>query len=402
MSEIKRVGIIFSGGPAPAANAVISAAATAFIRKGVEVIGFLRGYQNLENFSADRPLVEGEHYIKLDIEVVEELRNTQGIIIHNSRANPGKAIKEWADLRDPSKNEKLVNIFKAFDNMEVDALISIGGDDTLKTANFVHRIQQEVEGLRPVKVVHVPKTIDNDYHGIDWTFGFFSAAEWAGKNIQNLMADSYTSGNWFIAEVMGRKAGWLTYAAGIMGEATRMISVEDIEGEVVDLDELAAEISDLVVARQKAGRNWGVICVAEGVADKLPAELKGNEVDNHGNVVLTNVGISKMLSDAAARVHLERTGEKFKFIPQQIGYETRCAPPTGFDVILSTQLGVGACRAMVEEGLSGRMVSVGEMLSLKYVPFEDLIDEETGLTMLKFIEKDSDFQQLARVLERTI
>ncbi len=399
MNKIKHVGIIFSGGPAPAANAVIAAAASAFMRKGIKVTGFLRGYQNLEHYSGKGSLKEGEHYINLDRQCVGDIRNTQGIIIHNSRANPGKAISCWEDLKDPEKNNKLVNIFQNFDDMEIDALISIGGDDTLKTANYVYRIQQAVPGLRPVKVVHVPKTIDNDYHGIDWTFGFFSAAEYAGSSIRNLLADSFTSGNWFVVEIMGRKAGWLTYAAGIMGEATRMISIEDIESDTVDLDELAAEISDLVIARKKAGLNYGVICVAEGVADKLPDELKGNEVDNHGNVVLTNVGISKMLADAASRVHKERTGEKFKFIPQQIGYETRCAKPSGFDVILSSQLGVGACRAMTEEGLSGVMISIGEQMSLKYVDFASLIDEQTGLTRLKFIEKDSDFQVLARILE---
>lgn len=395
--SVQHVGIVFSGGPAPAANAVISSVALACLKHGIKVTGFLYGYTYLENFSPDQPFTRGVHYIELDRDMVEGLRNSQGVVLHNARANPGGAVKRWDDLADPQKNRKLVNIFQAFEHLAIDALVSIGGDDTLKTANFLQRIQTVVPGLRPVKVVHVPKTIDNDYHGIDWTFGFFSAAEYAAQSIRNLMADSFTSGSWFIIEIMGRKAGWLTYAAGMMAEATRMISVEDID--TLDLDRLATEISQLVEARQKAGKNFGAVCVAEGIADKLPDEIRCKEIDSHGNVVLTGLEIGKMLAQRTAEVHLARTGKKVKFIAKQIGYETRCTAPSGFDVILGSQLGLGAYRAMVEQGLSGVMISIGEQMSLKYVPFDTLIDEETGLTKLKFIEKDSDFWRLARILE---
>jgi 6-phosphofructokinase 1 len=396
---VKHVGIVFSGGPAPAANTVISAVAKACLKDGIKVTGFLYGYKFLENYSRDKGLVEGRHYVDIDYDFIEGLRNSQGVIIHNSRANPGGAIRKWADLKDPARNAKLINIFNAFKDMKIDGWVSIGGDDTLKTANFLYRIQKEVKGLRPVRVVHVPKTIDNDYHGIDWTFGFFSAAEHAALNIRNLMADSFTSGSWFIAEIMGRKAGWLTYASAMMADAQKMISVEDIEDERLDLDRLATEISKLVEARKKAGKDFGVVCVAEGVADKLPDEIRMKEIDNHGNVVLTNLEIGKMLCERLAAVHQKRTGDKVKFIPKQIGYETRCTAPSGYDVVMASQLGVGAWRAMACEGLNGVMISLGEQLSLKFVPFKELIDQKTGLTHLKFIEKDSDFYRLARVLE---
>ncbi len=399
--KVRHTGVVFSGGPAPAANAVISSAAVACIKNGIKVTGFLYGYKFLENFSSGSSFREGEHYIKLDMDTVEGLRNSQGVLLHNARVNPGSAIKTWDDLAHPDKNKKLINIFKACAHLKIDALISIGGDDTLKTANYLHRIQAVVPDLRPVKVVHVPKTIDNDYHGIDWTFGFFSAAECAAKIIRNLMADSYSSGSWFIVEIMGRKAGWLTYAAGMMAEATKMISVEDIEEDTLDLDRLALVISKLIEARKKDGKNYGVVCVAEGVADKLPDEIKCKEIDGHGNVVLTGLEIGKMLAERLSQIHHARTGQKVKCIAKQIGYETRCTAPSGFDVILGSQLGTGAYRALAEEGLAGVMISIGEQMSLRYVPFDDLIDEQTGLTKLKFIEKDSDFWRLARFLEFT-
>lgn len=398
-TKVKHIGIVFSGGPAPAANTVISAVAAACLKSGIKVTGFLYGYKFLENYSREKGLIKGKHYIDIDFDLIHGLRNSQGVIIHNSRANPGGAIKKWSDLKDPLKNAKLVNIFNAFEDMKIDGWVSIGGDDTLKTANYLYRIQKEVKGLRPVQVVHVPKTIDNDYQGIDWTFGFFSAAEHAALNIRNLMADSFTSGSWFIAEIMGRKAGWLTYAAAMMAEAPKMISVEDIKEDTLDIDMLAMDISRLVEARKKAGLDFGVVCVAEGIADKLPDELRLKEIDNHGNAVLTNLEIGKMLCERLAEVHKKRTGDKVKFIPKQIGYEVRCTAPNGYDVIMASQLGVGAFRAISEEGLNGVMISLGEQLSLKYVPFTELIDQKSGLTRLKFIERDSDFYKLARILE---
>ncbi len=398
-SQVKHIGIVFSGGPAPAANTVISAVAAASLKCGIKVTGFLYGYKFLENYSRETGLIKGQHYIDIDFNSIHGLRNSQGVIIHNSRSNPGSQIKKFSDLKDPIKNAKLVNIFNAFEDMKIDGWVSIGGDDTLKTANYLYRLQKEVKGLRPVQVVHVPKTIDNDYHGIDWTFGFFSAAEHAALTIRNLMADSFTSGNWFIAEIMGRKAGWLTYAAAMIAEAPKMISVEDIKEDVLDINRLAVEISKLVEARKKAGLDFGVVCIAEGVADKLPDEIRLKEIDNHGNAVLTNLEIGKMLCERLAEVHKKRTGDKVKFIPKQIGYETRCTAPNGYDVVMASQLGVGACRAITEEGLNGVMISLGEQLSLRYVPFKELIDQKSGLTRLKFIEKDSDFWKLARVLE---
>lgn len=397
--HIKHAGILFSGGPAPAANAVISAVSRACIKNNVKITGFLYGYKYLEGFHKEFSPIKGTHYIDLEFPLIDGIRNTKGVLIHNSRANPGASIKSWDDLADPGKNQGLINVFNAFEYYKIDALISVGGDDTLKTANYLYRIQDMVTGLRPVKIVHVPKTIDNDYYGIEWTFGFFSAAEYAGQSIRNLKADSFSSGTWFILELMGRKAGWLAYASGILGEATKIIAVEDIGEETLDLDGLAGNISMLIEARKRDGKNYGVVCIAEGLADKLPDDIKSGEIDSHGNIVLTSVGIGKILAEKVAKMHLDRTGEKVKVIPKQIGYETRCASPSGFDVILGSQLGVGAYRALVEEGLNGVMISIKEQFDLKYVPFEDIIDQKTGRTKIKYIDKENDFWRLARFLE---
>ncbi|HEY5541519.1 MAG TPA: 6-phosphofructokinase [Coriobacteriia bacterium] len=398
MGPIKRVGILFSGGPAPAANAVISAATLSFINAGVSVIGFLDGFQNLEGFSAERPLVRDRDYRCLSRDDVSGIRNEGAIILRTSRANPGKDVSSFDDLRDAEKNAKLRAVYDALDSLEIDALVSIGGDDTLKTANYLYRMQEAVPGLRRVSIVHVPKTIDNDYNGIDWTFGFMSAAQFAGVEIRNLGEDAKSTSAWYVLEVMGRKAGWLTYAAGIAGEATKMVSVEDCT-DVFDLDAAAIEIAELMESRVKDGRKYGVVCVAEGLADKLPDSQRPRATDEHGNTVLGAAQIGRALAEAAEAKYKERTGHSMKVRHKQIGYEARCTDPTAFDVMLASQLGVGASRAVVQEGATGVMVSVEGQLQLTYVPFADLIDPATLKTRVRFIECDSDFYRLARALE---
>lgn len=396
--DIKRVGILFSGGPAPAANAVISAAVLNFLNSGISAYGFLDGYENLERYTPERPLVEGEHYLCMRRNDVSQIRNRKDIVLRTARANPGKKIASFDDLGDPECNAKLRAVYSALDSLGIDALVSLGGDDTLKTANYLYRMQEVLPDLRRLAVVHLPKTIDNDYFGIDWTFGFFSAAHFAATEIRNLGADARSTQVWYVLEIMGRKAGWLTYASGIAGEATRMLSVEDFDGEF-DVRATAEELIDLVLTREHDGRRHGIVCVAEGLADLLPDEQRPQDVDEHGNIMLGSAHVGKMLAEEMERVYAERTGTDVKVRHKQIGYEARCAEPSAFDVLLGTQLGVGAHRAIVEERLTGHMVSVEKQLELKYVPFGELIDPDTLKTRVRLIERDSDLYRLARSLE---
>ena len=110
------------------------------------------------------------------------------------------------------------------------ALVSIVVDDTLKTANFLYEYQKRLPRTSArVRVVHVPKTIDNDYRGIDFTFGFFTAVDFMGKELLNLRADAMATNGYFVVETMGRKAGWLAYGVAIAGEAHLVVGVEDVQ-----------------------------------------------------------------------------------------------------------------------------------------------------------------------------
>ena len=185
--SIKRVGILFSGGPAPAANAVISAATLSFINSGISVVGFYDGFKNLERFSAERPLVERSGLRVPDARrrVGDPQRGARSSCAPRVRIRARRSARSatWPIRR---RTRSCVPCSTLSTRLEIDALVSLGGDDTLKTANYLYRMQEAVPGLRRVRVVHLPKTIDNDYYGIDWTFGFMSAANSRRTEIRNI------------------------------------------------------------------------------------------------------------------------------------------------------------------------------------------------------------------------
>jgi len=383
----KKVGILFSGGPAPSANTVISSTALNFLDAHIQVIGFFKGYEYIQNFdinSPDTQLRENIHFTEIT-KSISQVRNDRGIYLKTSRANPGKNIEKIEDLKDSEKNKKLQNIIHAFEHLRVGALISIGGDDTLKTANFLYNMG--------FPVIHIPKTIDNDYYGIPWTFGYWTAVDTAQKIMLNLKADAQSTESFYIVELMGRKAGWITYAAGIASEAIMMLSGEDILEDTMDLDKICEQIADVILQRRKKEKPYGVIAVAEGLADKLPEELYPKEVDRHGNVMFGKANISRLLSHKVREKYKARTGSEIKITAKQIGYETRAGSPISFDVVLGSMLGYGAFK-FYSESKFGVMVSVNDNFDLVPVPFNDLIDHHTLKTRLRSVPKGSDFYTL--------
>lgn len=423
-SPIKRVAMLFSGGPAPAANAVISTAASSFINHDIEVFGMKHGYSSLVKFGPAYEMQEGRDFLKLDSFRLRRTRNTGGIMIGTARENPGKGVDSLADLNDKQKTAKLRTVYDALCSMEIDALVSIGGDDTLRTANKMKLFQDTLpKNSRRIPVVHVPKTIDNDYNGIDFTFGFFTAVETMAAEIRNLLADAEAGRAYFIVESMGRSAGWLAYGAAIAGEASLVMSVEDLNDEnttteevlnpetgkkevrkIIKFEALIGKIVETMLYREEVeGKEFGVVVLAEGLAEYLPAELlKGVGHDQFGHLNTADADLGKRIAKLVAAEYKSRSkGRSRKVNGVQLGYETRCARPHAFDVILGSQLGVGAYRALVEEGLDGVMISVKGQFDLRYVPFKTLIDKKLK-TVVRFIKQNSDFYKLARFLETNI
>jgi 6-phosphofructokinase 1 len=312
------------------------------------------------------------------------------------------------------------NTYEGLRSLGVDALISIGGDDTLKTANKFKMFQDCLpsDAVR-IPVVHVPKTIDNDYHGIDFTFGYFTACDTLATEIRTLLYDAEATRSYFIAETMGRSAGWLSYGAAIAGEASLVLSVEDITGvyrtsesytdkktgqtrtrEIMNLPKIIERIVKLMKLREADGKRFGVIVLAEGLAELMPFEAVADVPrDDHGHLAISEVMLGRRLAKLVAEAYTKETGKERKINGLQLGYESRCSKPHAFDVLLGSQLGVGAYRALAEERLNGVMVSVEGQLQLRYVPFEELVDPQTLVTVVRYINPESDFYRLARFLE---
>ncbi|MDR1959107.1 MAG: 6-phosphofructokinase [Planctomycetaceae bacterium] len=436
-TDIKKVAILFSGGPAPTANSVIGSAAICFARAGIEVYGMKNGYTHLENYKEGDQLEEGTAYIRLDKMLEEGLRSSRGIIIGTARANPGKMLKHPDDIKDAKKCEPLRNVYKALRSLGVDALISIGGDDTLTTAAKFRLIQKELPaGEKRIKVVHLPKTIDNDYQGIDFTFGYFTAVEFLSYELRNLLADSEATGAGYVCQLMGRKAAWLAYGAMIAGEASLVIGLEDIPEEwllteetrdpathevicdeknipimrtIVDVKKLVDRCVDVILAREAEGKKSFVAAVSEGIAEYLPLseiymclsddEYKSLKPDTFGHFPVSQLKYSSRLGRLIADEYKARTGKSRKMVGLQFGYEARCHAPNAFDIILGSQLGVGAYRALCEAEKDAVMISVVGNLELVFAPFEDLIDYSILRAYPRPITVGSDFHQLARYIE---
>ena len=308
-----KVGVLTGGGDAPGTNAVIRA----IVRKGLkqygdEIVGIKDGWHGL---------VEGE-FTPLDSEAIRAILTRGGSILGFSRTNPFKFEKGVERILE---NQKKAGI---------EAMIVIGGDDTLSVA---HRL--ESFGIR---CVGVPKTIDNDLSGTDYTFGFNTAVSIATDALDRLRTTAEAHKRVIILEVMGRYTGWIALESGLAGGADVILIPE----KPFDV----AEICEYISHRQKRGRNFSVVVVAEGARPKNGKVIVYSDgVDEFGNVRLGGVGyflgkeIEKGL-DIETRVVV-------------LGHIQRGGTPTAFDRILGTRLGLAAID-LVHEGKFGCMVGI--------------------------------------------
>jgi 6-phosphofructokinase 1 len=154
------------------------------------------------------------------------------------------------------------------------------------------------------------------------------------------------------------------------------------------------------VREEAESKEFGVILLAEGLAELLPLQhIDGVPRDEHGHIAISQISLGKLFAELVGKEYAKQTGRKRKVTPVPLGYESRCSRPLAFDVMLGSQLGVGAYRALVEKRLDGVMVSIRGQLELNYVRFDQLVDPATLVTVVRYIEPGSDFHRLARFLE---
>ncbi len=310
-----KVGVLSGGGDAPGINAVIRA----IVRKGIqcygyEIVGIKDGwYGLLENT-----------FMPLDLKSASGILPRGGSILGTSRTNPFKHEKGPERIL---KNAKKVGI---------EAVVVIGGDDTLGIAYKM--------GELGLKYVGVPKTIDNDLSGTDYTFGFMTAVSIATEALDRIHTTAETHHRVMILEVMGRYSGWIALEAGLAGGADIILIPE----KPFDIN----EICEYIKRRQEKGRNFSIIVVAEGAKPKGGAEIVYSEsVDEFGHIRLGGIGY-----------YLGKEIEKRMSIETRVvvlGHLQRGGSPTAFDRILATRFGIAAID-LVHKGKFGNMVALKE------------------------------------------
>jgi 6-phosphofructokinase 1 len=373
--NIKRIGILVGGGPAPGTNGVISAVAIEAHKMGLQPIGFHNGFEWLAERYTDE-----QH--EISIEECSRIHFDGGVILGTSRT-------------DITRNQQsLENAIAALNKLRIDALVTIGGDDLLRSANA---IEQKTNGA--IKAVQIPKSIDNDL----WlpfsvsTLGYETARHVGVDLVKRLMEDARTTGRWYLGVTMGRPTGHLTLGIGKAASVTCTIIPEEFRAKTISLADIADIIEGSIIKRRAMGRNYGVALLAEALVERFDpqevAELQDVDRDAQGNIRVTEIDLGrKVKSEVQAR--LERRGIKVTLVDKTIGYELRCAPPIPVDEEYARDLGYAAVRYLAGGG-SGAMITIqgGEFQA---IAFSEVIDPQTGRGRLRSVDIETESYQVAR------
>ena len=324
-----RIGVLTGGGDCPGLNPVIRAIVRKGLLEGFEFVGIKDGWKGLvENMT-----------MPLNIDSVSGIINKGGTILGTSRTNPYK------------KEGSLEKVQANFKKMGLDALIAIGGEDTLGVAS-------KLIGDGIPNIVGVPKTIDNDLSATDYTFGFDTALNVAMECIDRLHTTAESHHRVIVVEIMGRHAGWIACEAGIAGGAD-VILIPEVP---INIDEVCGTINK----RHSRGKTFSIVAVAEGAKfENKGMILQEQELDAFGHVRLGGIGES--LSQEIEK----RTG--FETRVSVLGHIQRGGSPTAFDRVLGTRLGVKAVELIMAKKF-GRMAAL-QGIKIVDVPLIEAVKE---------------------------
>jgi ATP-dependent phosphofructokinase / diphosphate-dependent phosphofructokinase len=361
-SQIRRIAINTGGGDAPGLNAVIRAVVLAAAKRGWECYGIRDGFNGI--LCPERYPEGGVFRVTRD--KVRGIAHLGGTILGTT--NKGNPLHFPTTMPDGTTKEvdRSDDILAFFAREGLDALVSVGGDGSLTIADALHR-----KGLR---VVGVPKTIDNDLDKTFTTFGFDTAVAFATECLDRLHSTAESHQRVMVVEVMGRYAGWIALHAGISGGAHSILIPE----LPFDIDKIAAKIR----RRDSIGRMYSIVMVAEGAMPidgdrEVLAPAETGHVERLGGI-----------GERVAKALQERTGKDARVVV--LGHLLRGGSPTSFDRLAALRFGAAAVRAL-DEGHSGVMVSLA-FPNVEYVALAEVAGRMKGVPM------DSDTLQTARDL----
>src|SRR5436190_9363014 len=323
-----KVALLTGGGDCPGLNAVIRAVVRTIHNAGGECVGLLEGW---------RGAIQG-NAIPLVAQQTDEIIARGGTILGSSRTNPYK-----------NKEESVPKLIESFKKLGLTALVAIGGDDTLGVAKRLYEEEQ-------FPVVGVPKTIDNDLSCTDFTFGFDTSINIVMEAVDRLRTTAESHRRVMVIETMGRHAGWIACFAGI-ATAADFTLIPEIE---VDVDKMCQVLHQ----RREAGKTYGLIIVSEGVKlSQANIVTHETELDEFGHARLGGIG------DTIADIIQRRTGIETRAVT--LGHLQRGGPPSAYDRVLGTRLGIHAARLVINKQF-GQMVALRGM-QIVNVPLSEAV-----------------------------
>lgn len=343
---MKKIGILTGGGDVPGLNPCIKAVVNRVIDEGYEIVGLRRGWASLLEMNRDDPDLVAQFALPLTKQVVRTIDRTGGTFLHSSRTHPGKVKPDRVPdfLRDPQHPEAEAadqslrdftpHVIRNLEFLGIDTLIPIGGDDTLSYGERLHR-----EGIR---VVAIPKTMDNDVYGTDYCIGFSTAVTRSVQFINQLRTSAGSHERIAVIELFGRNSGETSLISSYLAGVDRALISE------VPFD--PEKLADLVMQDKKANpSNYAMVTISEGAHMVGGKVVEYGETDAYGHRKLG--GIGQITGEALKKI----TGQNI--IQQQIGYLMRSGAPDALDLMVGQNY-ANLAVDLIKSGVSGRMVAL--------------------------------------------
>lgn len=335
-----RIGILTGGGDVPGLNACIKAVVHEVGGHGHEVIGFKRGWRGLLHYNLDDPESAEKNSVRLDHNFVRRIDRTGGTVLHTSRTNPAKV--RTSDVPDflkdqatgEGKHDFTPHVMRVVEALKLDVLIPIGGDDTLSYGLRLHD-----EGVR---VIAIPKTMDNDVHGTDYCIGFSTAVTRGVEFINNLRTSTGSHERIAVVELFGRNSGETSLITAYLAGVDRAI-ISEVPFEPEKLAKF------LVDDKRRNPSSYAMMTISEGAHEKEGEIHQRGQEDAYGHQKLGGIGLH------TGELLKELTNENI--IYQQVGYLMRSGAPDSLDLMVATNYAVMAAH-LAMEGLSGRMAAL--------------------------------------------
>lgn len=371
----KVIGILTGGGDVPGLNPAIRAITIRALREGYKIIAFRRGWAGLVDFIPDKDADNSNNITELTTEIVNRAGRTGGTFIHTSRTNPSKLTlsnvpEHLKDKYTEPINDVTESVIKNLNFLKIDYMVPIGGDDTL---SYGHRLHKE-----GIKVIAIPKTMDNDVPGTDYCIGFSTCVTRTIEMTHMLRTSAGSHERFLVIEVFGRYAGFTSLLPTMAGAADRCVIPE----HPFSIENLTER---LVYDRNHHPSKYAVVLVSEGATMDSHSEMQfeSDEVDMYGHKKLKGIGdlVANNLKELSPKYN---NGRPISVVNQRLSYLVRCGEPDAFDSIVPMAFG-NIALDLILDNKSGRLISLRNGI-YDHVPLDIIMGRKKIIDVPKYYD----------------